>query len=299
MPEQQTKIRVTLRKFKTYTKKKGLNRVADEETTRQLHQLIDELCQYRAASSYKAHLRSTITGVRTNIKAHVSERLTELNQMALASTTYGDVNIMVVDKVAHNTEYYDKVLEELNLIEEFKSSLSTGNSLGKFKCKLVVKTTSLNSEPEVMEKSLELVRELEARFAKCEIIETDSIVDEQYHKFIAPRLAMAKEIQNDAMIYNQIYNKIKVLFESVSTGGNYPRVFSYKGFVMYWEDIYTSSNYADKVRAFIAAKDFRDGLDLKKRYKVAHEKLCKQDNLITHRYLLDQEDYLSSIDIYE
>tara|TARA_R110000822_G_scaffold152269_2_gene291559 strand:+ start:56 stop:937 length:882 start_codon:yes stop_codon:yes gene_type:complete len=279
------KIKAT---FKTFTKKKGLKRVADEKTTLQLQQLIDELSLYRAASSYKAHLRAVITGSSTKMKEHVSERLTELDQTAQASTSYGDVNILVVDKMAHNAEYYTKTLEALNIIEDFNDPTSSGM----FKCKLVVKSTSLNVLPEVVKRTYELVDELEQRLSECKVMESDSVVDEHYYKFVAPRLSMAKDIHADTVKYNQIYNKIKVLFSAVSSTGTYPRVFSYKGFCMHWEDVFTSSNYINKVKTYISAKDFAEGTDLKKRFDLALSQFCKQDNLITHKYLLDQEDYL-------
>ena len=268
-------------------KKKPKCRVKDEATTLQLQAIIDDMIKYRAAYSFKAKLRTSYSLPSTLTKNHLNEVLSGKDSSSRASTNYGDVNIAAIRKTAHTISVYKEIVDELGL-----DKLGLGVR-GDAKCKytLKVETSALNELPEVQKRSGELIEELGKRLEAYELDTSDGVVHDEYYHNIAPRLSMAKEIFNDAVKYLHAYNRLRDLFTKVSTKGTYPRMFSYRGVVLMWQDIFTVGGYVPMVKAFIQQKDLEDKSTLSEQFKEKITAIAERENLITHVFLLDDYDY--------
>jgi hypothetical protein len=85
---------------------------------------------------------------------------------------------------------------------------------------------------------------------------------------------------------------LKTLYKNSSNKkGNFPRIYSYKGVILTWEDIFSITNTSSSIFHYYSAYDNQNDTDLSVKINLEILKINKENGNLQYKYLLDNVDY--------
>jgi hypothetical protein len=264
----------------------------DEE---KLNMCIEKLYTYRPAYYTIGSIRQFITGQSSLVKKHFKDKMDETKIIEEVNTNYGTICVKsqipnyststnsIIYEALENTEHD---LDDLQ--QKHDEDMPTESN-----SKLVVSTTAIKNNEDVISKVSKYLDELNKLVDNCVVYDTESMNDKTINviKQIAARKFLAKELYCDYRKYLIYYNRMKEQFIKMSTLGDFARNYCYKGVHLGWNSDFNNILFSQYVDNYLISLDESQNSNKYGQYKLECRRLMSKYKKFTILVTLDDFDY--------
>ena len=276
---------------------KGIERslVGNEKVEKKINGHIDKMFECRAAKYCIQKSRVKITGQSCISRKHFESKIQTLIKeggvvhgrlLADCRTNYGNVTVHAVRNMCATSK--PMVNEALAMIgEEYDIEFDVGEVCAK----LQVDTDVMMLDKSVSEEVDQLNLKLKTILEECELLSGQESGDVKILKQCASIKVFHKSLVDKSNECNFHSSAMRSIFEKASTTGSFPRHYSYRGIILYWEDICNKETDYQKVVRHLQNQDCEEGTTLYEEFESKMNQLRVAQNKYTIQVCLDGHDY--------
>lgn len=246
-------------KIKLLKRKPGvvrdINSPQNQEIAKTLNELIDKMILVRPYHHMFSSMKAEVNNYRSLAKKIMAEKkIHKIGDFYEQHTDVGVVSLNGIESFSKKGAYMRKALENMNLELDFK------RLRGDYKYKLDIDTVGMKLQSKFIAMYGELIEEFSA-FQKTVSLEPcgDNELDNCI-RFVATRLAFAREIKKKAMDYGELYRELKGIFQKASCStGRFPRIYQYGGVRLGWQEVIEITNTSNLIFAYVDNLSIQEG----------------------------------------
>lgn len=225
------------------TKVRDPNTPENLAITELMNQCVEQMITYKAYNMKCGSLRSTIANAHSVYRKHAIAMLQTRDTYGV-STNVGMLYFKKSASMSTRNEFIDTIMEALGINEDEISCQM------KSKYFIRVDANALKLNEAVLNKTEELNNEVALFHAQVE-----SSSNDKKENFIATAVCWIRDHLKEHRAYLKAYNELKHLFNTHSTKGSYPRLYSYKGVTMCWDVLNSMPSRYHRISAYLADTD--------------------------------------------
>tara|TARA_R110002012_G_scaffold287144_1_gene479138 strand:+ start:108 stop:1109 length:1002 start_codon:yes stop_codon:yes gene_type:complete len=260
----------------------------NERLDAKLKQLVDKMTELKPYHYQMVTLRSSLTNQSSVPRRFLKSLGADPDKKTLveATTNLGTINMSQIYSFGMTIASHEAVLKDMGIDED------TIEDEWYDKHQLIVETSHLTMtslwqiEP--------LNKQLQDYLDNFVLYEREKYTDEEFQviRYVVCRQKQKQDLTKKAAKYVRNYNKLKQLFASHSTTGNFPRRWDYKGVGLGWEKCSTRIGTYQKALWYFNERDQKEGTKLAKTYNEGLKNYNYKVKKTTFRFCIDDFDYV-------
>ena len=248
--------------------------------------MVDILYKLKPAYSQMGVLRQALSGQSSFPRKYLDTiKGSSEGDLLCAKTNYGSVCMSMVVAFSVTVSASEYALEQMGIDEDLIEDC------WETKHKLCIEMGQMKMD--VLDEMEPFNKQLQDFIDNFKLFESEKYTEEERNviRWVACRQYQKQIVYKKASKYVNIYNKLKQLFATISTTGNFPRRWRYRGFSMGWDKCGFAMGYGQRTRWFLLGKDAKEGTTLSQTYQNNLIKYNKTIEKYTYRYCIDGFDY--------
>lgn len=289
-----------MNKNTTPTKKLIKVKKRTKSTPNKIDEYIENLYKYSAAHQMKCKMRQFITGHNSPTKKYFKGDLNKFQIIKEVDTKYGTICISTNQPVtASSISLINEALKNMghdpeDLILEKSKDISPENT----ESNLIINTTAIKNDKDVLCKLNEFVERLDQLAKDCEIYNKDGSINDTIDsrtniiKQIAARKKLATELMHDCKCYLTNYSLLRNKFIQLSTSGYFVRNYMYRDVYLGWDENLINIPHKAYVLKYLRNYDEYHHANEFEKFNLECRRICMELKIFTIRVTIDNYDYL-------